>query len=284
MRYNLLILLQVCLLISCEIDEYVPDLYTAKDYSFFVAGHVYSDSGIYPPFKEKFGFINNDTLIKFGIFAGDIVSDGLEEQWNSVDLDIAELEMPVYFALGNHDNKNRELFISRYGNTYYSFTYENDLFIVLDPNIDGWNISGDQLSFLIQVLNEIEPVTDNVFVFFHQLLWRTINNKYSGVLPNSYEGKSDTINFWSTVEPLFASIPNNVVMFSGDVGAANWSSDYMYDKYDNITLIASGMGEGIGDNFVIVNVTAGNPLKYSLIALNCQDIYCLGKLEDYTLP
>ena len=73
-------------------------------------------------------------------------------------------------------------------------------------------------------------------------------------------------------------------MFAGDVGAAFWSADYMYDKYNNITLIASGMGEGIGDNFLVVNVSAFNPVKYNLISLNCEDIKCLGRLEDYILP
>jgi len=179
-------------------NENKPDQYSTKNFSFFVAGYVYSQSGIYLPFKEKFEHINNDTSIKFGVLAGDIVSDGLAEQWDSVDMDITELEMPVYFALGNHDNRNRRLFKSRYGNTYYNFTYNNDLFIILDPNIDGWNISGDQLNFLKQELSEIEPVIDNVFVFFHQLLWWSNDNKYSKVIPNSLEGISDTINFWRT--------------------------------------------------------------------------------------
>lgn len=130
----------------------------------------------------------------------------------------------------------------------------------------------------------MKHVTDNVFVFFHQLLWRTANNKYSGVVPNSTENMADSINFWSTVEPLFSGIPNNVVMFAGDLGAGYWSGDYMYDQYDNITLIASGMGDGEKDNFIIITVRAYKPLSYSLISLNCDSIYCLGRLKDYTLP
>ena len=73
-------------------------------------------------------------------------------------------------------------------------------------------------------------------------------------------------------------------MFAGDVGAGYWSSDYMYDKYNNITLIASGMGEGIVDNFVIVNVSEEDTITYELISLNCEDINCLGNLEDFVLP
>ncbi len=263
--------------------------YTSFNYSFIVAGHVYGnpwkkEPGLYPPFKDKFEYIKKDSLIKFGIFTGDIVQKAIKEEWDEVDKDIGELSIPVYFALGNHDNTDRLLFIERYGKTYFKFTYKNDLYIILDPNIDNWNISGDQLIFLKQVLSEINPAIKNIFVFFHQLLWWSPENKYKNVKPNSFDGRSDSINFWTTVEPLFKNISCNVVMFAGDVGAASWSADFMYDRYDNITLIASGMGEGAGDNFLIVDVMTDNSLNYRLIPLNCEDINCLGKLEEYTLP
>ena len=61
--YILLIILLVYLLISCEKNENKPDQYSTKNFSFFVAGHVYSQSGIYLPFKEKFEYITNDTSI-----------------------------------------------------------------------------------------------------------------------------------------------------------------------------------------------------------------------------
>jgi len=286
---KLLFLIVLYLLVSCEENENSDYDYTGVNYSFFVAGHVYgnpgrTEPGIYPLFKDKFEYIKNDSMIKFGIFTGDIVKVATTEEWDEVDKDIAELSIPVYFAMGNHDNENRELFIERYGKTYYTFKYNSDLYIILDPNIDSWNLSGDQLDFLKQKLSEIEPDIKNIFVFFHQLLWWSPENKYKSIKPNSFDGRSDSINFWNTVEPLFTNVSCNVVMFAGDVGAASWSANYMYDKYDNITLIASGMGEGFGDNFLIVNVMTNNTVEYRLISLNCEDINCLGKLEDYTLP
>lgn len=123
-------------------------------YSFFVAGHTYGQPGInnegfHPPFKEKFEYIQSRGEIVFGVLTGDIVKPNPTEQdWDEIDADIIELGLPVYFAVGNHDMENRPLFESRYGITYYHFIYNSDLFIVLDPNIDGWNISGEQLVFL----------------------------------------------------------------------------------------------------------------------------------------
>jgi hypothetical protein len=44
------------------------------------------------------------------------------------------------------------------------------------------------------------------------------------------------------------------------------------------------MGEGIGDNFIIADIMNDNSVRYRLISLNCEDINCLGKLEEYILP
>ena len=72
-------------------------------------------------------------------------------------------------------------------------------------------------------------------------------------------------------------------MFAGDLGAGKWASDVAYDHYGNISLIASGMGEGIGDNFVVANVHQDKSVTFDLICLNEPDMNCLGKLTDYNL-
>jgi len=257
-------------------------------YSFFVAGHTYGQpgvkNGLHPPFKEKFDYIRNRPEIKFGVFTGDIVAaNPTAIEWDRVDADIENLGLPVYFTVGNHDMENRELFESRYGDTYYSFTFENDLFIVLDPNLDNWNISGDQLVFLKNTLKENNNNNNHIFVLFHQLLWWENNNVYANIGPNSFAGRADSINFWSEIEPMFSKLQNEVFMFAGDVGAGSWAVDFMYDKYNNISLIASGMGEGNGDNFIVVNVYEDNSVGYDLICLNDSVLNCFGNLTDYRL-
>ncbi|MCD4793745.1 MAG: metallophosphoesterase [Bacteroidales bacterium] len=256
-------------------------------YSFFVAGHTYgtpgsTDLGLYKDFKEKFPYILSFSNMQLGVLTGDIVKAPSIESWDAVDEDIEDLGLYTFFAVGNHDMYDRNLFESRYGPTYYDTIINTDLFIILDPNIDRWNISGEQLSFLEQSVNSNSTAVDNIFVFFHQLLWIE-NPKYKNVKPNSLEGKADTINFWSEVEPIFNNLNNSVFMFAGDVGAAYWSDDFMYDCYDNITFIASGMGEGIGDNFIIVSVDEYKNVTNKLIALQ-GDINSLGNIEDYVLP
>ena len=287
MKYIFLFL--VLVLFSCDKNEDGTTEESPISYSFFIAGHTYGtpgvdNDGLHPAFKNKFDLIQSDGHIDFGVLTGDIVITGTEQNWNEVDNDIIDLGLPVYFAAGNHDVTDRTLFESRYGQTYYSFVHQSNLFIVLDPNIDGWNISGNQLDFLENVLNTEAQNVNNIFVFFHQLLWWEPDNIYQNVVLNSFSGRADTINFWNEIEPLFNELAKPVHMFAGDVGAYYTGSEFMYHQYENITLIASGMGGNVRDNFIIIDVHEDASVSFRLIALNAPDISALGDLEDYTLP
>lgn len=257
-------------------------------YSFFVAGHTYGKPGVdnvglHPPFKEKFDYIRSRQEIQLGFLTGDIVKRGSVKDWDEVDADIETLEIPVWFVVGNHDMSDRALFESRYGITYHFFTLNNDLFIILDPNLDNWNISGDQLNFLTNTLNDKALSSENIFVFFHQMLWWSPYNIYRNLECNSRDGRANEINFWTEVEPLFHALDNQVFMFAGDVGAVSLAEDVAYDRYDNISFIASGMGEGPGDNFVVVNIHTDQSISYDLICLNDPNLNCLGNLTDYRI-
>ena len=185
-----------------------------------------------------------------------------------------------------------ELYLKRYGNTYNSFIRNSDLFIILDPNIDNWNISGDQLLFLKSTLEKNHFKVDNIFVFFHQVLWWEPNNLYKNVKINCLDkflecgGRAPSINFWSEIIPLFTSIcfKNKIYMFAGDVGAFDNGSEFMYHSFSNFTFIASGMGGEVRDNIVFVDINDDKTVGFRLIALNGDSINSLGSLKDYKLP
>ena len=241
------------------------------------------NAGFHPPFKQKFGLIQQDSSIQFGVLTGDIVRSGTSANWDEIDRDVEELGRKVHFTVGNHDMSDRKLFETRYGKTYYSFSQEKDLFIILDPNLDGWNISHEQLQFLKDELQQKAADADHVFVLFHQVLWWSPDNIFKNVDINSLDGRADTINYWKEVEPLFHSLSVPVYLFAGDVGAFATGDEFMYYQYDNITLIASGMGGEVRDNFVIVDVYSDARVSFRLIALNGDDIHAMGHLEDYRL-
>lgn len=255
-------------------------------YSFFIAGHAsgapgVNNVGLHPPFKAQFGYIQGRPEIKFGVLTGDIVQiNASVKDWEEIDADIVNLGLPVYFAFGNHDVERRNLIERRYGRTYSSFFHQDDLFIILDPNIEGWSIRGNQLRFLNAVVQQNHSTKNNIFVFFHQVLWKESNNQYQHVNWNSTRGRIDPVNFWSTVVPIFTALPNDVYMFAGDLGAP-WASDVSYDKHNNITMISSGMGDSNGENYVIANVYANKSVDFDLICLSDTNPSCLGKLTDH---
>jgi hypothetical protein len=234
-------------------------------YSFIVAGHTYGNpgankTGFYPPFKSRFDFIRAIPKLKLGILTGDVVYRGTDESWNEVDDEIRSLAIPIHIAAGNHDVENRKLFTARHGRSYYAFEQGEDVFIVLDTNIDGMNISGPQLSFLKKILGAAGR-RGNVFVFFHHVIWSNPENSFDDAHANVKAGKS---NFWTEIEPLFRNIRKQVFIFAGDVGGAR---DHLptFFRYDNIRLTTSGMGGGKNDNFLVVTVNSDGSAWIDLV-------------------
>lgn len=258
-------------------------------YSYFVAGHVYGAAGdtidgIYPDFVDEFESLNANPKIELGILTGDIVGPGPDTtEWDSTDQDLLLLNAEHRFVVGNHDMEDQALFESRYGPVYSSFVKNNDLFLLLDSQTDGWNIKGAQLAFVENELNDKADTVNNVFVFFHHLMFRTNSNRFNVITPNSGRGILYPQNFWTEFEPLFAALDNKVFMYAGDLGAGYWSSDFCYDQYDNITIMGSGMGEGPGDNYIIADVYESGAVDLHLICMEDGNENCFGDIEDYNL-
>ncbi|MEM9022550.1 MAG: T9SS type A sorting domain-containing protein [Bacteroidota bacterium] len=263
------------------------DAQTDSAYAFFVAGHTYGragvdNAGLHPPFVSMFGYLRQQDKLRFGILTGDMVSANPDAQdWDEVDRHLDSLGLPVFFAAGNHDVEDRPLYESRYGRTYYHFRFGNDLFLVLDPNLDRWNISGGQLEYLRQVLATEANSARNIFVFFHQVLWWQPHNQHRYIQPNSLAGRAPTINFWTEVMPLFEALPNPVALFAGDLGAKPGNTAVSYHQYANIRLIGSGMGGGTQDNVIVAHVTPEGTINFDLVCLHSENPHCLGALPDY---
>ena len=230
----------------------------ATPYSFFVAGHTYgvkekAVSGMHMPFVADFPYLTAYPDLQFGVLTGDIVYYSRDTSWNAVDRQLADVPVPVYFAVGNHDEGHKSPYKERYGDTYFAFEQGRDLCLVLNPGLGGWNIWRDQYAFLEAQLGNAKKY-DHVFIFFHQLLWWTKDNQYRRYSPNSLDGRTPETNFWTEVMPLLEACDKPVYCFAGDVGAAGKPTRFFADQVDNVHFIASGMGNGIQDNYLFVQV------------------------------
>ena len=285
--FLLIIILNLC---SCGNKPQKPMLKR----TFFVAGHTYgkpgtTEKGFHPPFRNELDFIQAYQGVAFGVLTGDIVQKSDEESWDAIDEELKELDFPVFFAPGNHDTYDYLLYKQRYGDpdndyrTYVYFQEFKNLFILLDANLDKWNISGSQLIFLTDALDEHVSEIDNVFIFTHQLIWWDEHTVFKNIVINWPPYTPDTTNYWGTIEPILQNYPKHVYLIAGDLGANNLAEPYMYHEDDNITYIASGMGSGENDNYLFVEIDDLGNVHFNLIALQGERNR-LGKLEDYILP
>ena len=258
---------------------------SAPVYSFFSAGHTYGPPlsyhyGLHYPFVDYFPEIESYPNIELGFLTGDVVYTGTAAYWDSAQTDINKLNMPVYIAAGNHDMGSE--FISRFGDYYFSFKHNNDLFIVLTPGLDSWNISGNQLEFLTNTLDSNHAIVNNIFIFMHELIWWGPDNEYKNVKINYEPYYPGSTNFDTVVKPLLLSYPNKITIYAGDLGATSSVSPFMYHSFDNITLIGSGMGGGIQDNIIVTEVYEDS-VYYNLVAINGDNPKSLGELTDFIL-
>ena len=252
-------------------------------YSFFVAGHVYGNPespqiGLYPPFVQQAPFLNDYEGMALGVLTGDVVFKSTPEYWDGAQADMQQFDMPLYIAPGNHDRGL--LFRDRFKKDYFSFRHSGDLFIVLSPT--EWNIGTTQLKFLTGALSDNSDA-GNIFIFVHELIWWEPDNQYRNVEINYRGHYPGSTNFWNVVVPLLTSLPQQIVLFAGDLGADDTVTPYMYDRHENLTFIASGMGGGRNDNLIITKVAVDGSFSFELVAMTGERDR-LGILTDHRLP
>lgn len=253
-------------------------------YSFFAAGHAYGSprskvhEGLYPPLLLGLETLCREQSLDFGVLLGDVVFRPSGESWDRVDAQLAKLDLPVHLVAGNHDLVppdwpeelpgflTRSDWEARYGSTYRSFRCGSDQFVILDPNIDGWRILGDQLAFLDAELEQAASAR-NLFVLMHQVLWFEMSVLPRRVSVNSRFGMRDGQDFEEEILPRFTALDIPVFVFSGDVGAVPQTEAFRVERVQNVTFIATGMGAGVADNFVLVEVSADGEVEFRSVPI-----------------
>jgi len=287
------ILITVALIIvlcSFLIYFYFPSIVTHKKsklvepsdpYKFIVAGHAYGSHrgkniGLYPKLLDH---LRNNPIegLEFIVFTGDIVRKSSPNSWEQALKELDDLGLPFFFSMGNHDKSKFaiNLFNEKFGDTYYSFRFKNEVFIILNTQEKLGNIPKDQLEFVNKTFDQ-NPSANTFFIFFHELIWTAQETRYYSVKPNTlkYEFKS---NFWSELFPILDKHNDkNIFIIGGDVGSI---IPAVYDKIDHITLLASGMGGIRDENYLVVSVN-NSDIKLNLIPLNKNNK--LKKIETYT--
>ncbi len=260
-------------------------------YAFIVAGHAYGaheggNTGLHPAFLNSLqsGY---DSTAAFIVLTGDIVNFSTTESWQQVEDELAGIGLPAYYVMGNHDNNEVgwQVFEELFGGTYYSFYWQNDLHIVLNSTEGDRSISPGQIDFLDDQISQAGDTTRNIFIYFHEVIWNS-HEKYTGVKSNSrsrYDQMVENSNYWEEVHPMFVREPEkNFYVISGDVGGNPDAIAGFYDRWDNVTLLSSGMGEVTDENYLLVRLRSSDSIELELVPLDPGMI--LPGIEYYSVP
>ena len=207
----------------------------------------------------------------FVVSVGDLIEGYTEDQaqieaeWDEFEGFIEQLEVPFFYAAGNHDMSNAtmaETWQARFGPSFYRFVYKDVLFLVLNSELFGmvskpetpvpgpWT-QAEQLAFVERTLADV-PDPRWTIVIVHQPLW----DYASGV-------RGD----WPKVEAMLAD--RDYTVFAGHfhhyVKAVRQDRNY-------ITLATTGGGSGLRgnlygefDHVALVSMTANGPRLANLM-------------------
>jgi len=273
---NLCILVIILMFTNTNANSIIPPKIKNTDkYTFIVAGHAYgshfgTNVGLHPQFVNKLEYIKNSGC-DFMIFAGDFIR-GLTGKWEVVESELKQFEIQPYFVMGNselYNNNSIEKFINKYGNSFYSFDIKTERYIILNSQKSSRSITEDQIKFLKERVETLSDKNRNVFIFFHELLWNS-NEIYKDVKSNRrsrYHNIIDKSNYWQRIHPILEKTKKPIYVIAGDLGGKPDSQPAFYDKWNNVTLIATGMGEIKDENYLKVNIHYGS-INFELIPLN----------------
>lgn len=255
---------------------------------FYVIGHAYGTpenlaDGIHEPVQAYLDGVMRNELLDFGVFTGDIVCEGKEQEFADFKTALDATGKRWYVAPGNHDANSVELFEEYIGQNYGYFVEQDNLFIYLDC-VERWDIPDAQLDMMHTALAQNKDV-DNIFVFTHQLNWWDPDAKeFEGFSPNStYEYDAENKpNFYSDVLPLFNMLGENIYFIAGDTGAFPNGYEIYYRQDGRFTYIASGVGGSVKDSAIEFYIMESGDVYINLVALNGAAPNALGSITDYT--
>jgi len=229
--------------------------------------------GVFETAMPRINLVRPEFVVSVGDLIEGYTEDPavLDRQWDEIEAAVGQLQMPFFYAPGNHDMSNAvmaEAWRARFGPSYYHFVYRGALFIVLNSELFGmvhdpsralpgpWT-QADQLAYLERTLAE-NAQARWTFVFIHQPLW------------DAAEVNPD----WLRVEEMLGSRPYTV--FAGH--HHRYTSVLRHDR-QFVTLATTGGGSqmrgtawGEFDHVAQVTMTSRGPVVANLLLDGIQGV------------
>jgi hypothetical protein len=200
-----------------------PPNTTKKIYSFGALSdvHITYDTAA-SDFQAALTFLNEDVDVAFTCISGDLTENGSVEQLTQYKaiVDAYSADTPVYAISGNHEATQGRVTIDSLipytGHPlYYSFTHENDVFIMCGEH--AWSNEALFIDGELQWLYETLEINRNkrCFVFFHVLPWGDCGNAGGIYAPDITSGGNIFTGTQGTVFQSLMQHYKNVTLFHG---------------------------------------------------------------------
>ena len=221
-----------------------------------IVGHSYgkpndTNNGIYPKLISHLN--GQKKQWDYLIAAGDFVRLPSRQNFILASKQLGKFSNNVIFVPGNHDigyNYSKlDIFLERFKTLFNFVKVFDTLIFTIDTN-KGWMVDENQKNRIKKIIEENHDA-NNIIIISHQLIW--MDKFKDEVFPNGIYGKVLSNNF-DEFENFLKSYEKKLFFISGDVGATYKSSNYFCRTNQQITYIATGMGLGINDNYVVINV------------------------------
>lgn len=257
-----------------------PD--STGNYSFVVGGHFYGNSAANSGYPASSLLGGLDRILNYRpdllFITGDLFLNVKRDSSNYRRSFFDRMPFPIYNAVGNHDLDGGHY--QNFEPTFQYFYLGNDLFLVLDTEVDNGSLKGEQLNMLRRVLTDAtERGVDNVFIFSHRPVW-AVGHKEIDELIRSNTRSLTGNNYEKEILPLLkeAQVSADLYWFSGSMGGQAPSS-FLYHEEEGIHFIITAIRDTRRDAVLGVNVNSGR-IQFSTISLG-QKRY--GPLEQYNI-
>lgn len=253
-------------------------------YSFIASGHWHGSSMNQSSFPAATILGNIDLLNKsnaaFIITTGDLFLDVKSDIPNYQKSLFNKLKVALFNAPGNHDISG-SFYEEKYGKTWNKFILNTELFIILNTEINDGSISGEQLNFLKDVLdNSSKRKLKNIFIFSHRPIWSEHDERLKSIFIDNTKSLLGN-NFKDEILPILKKYSGsvNIYWFSGSLGGDAPSSFFYYKDKNGITFIQTAIRDLPRDAILKVKLNKGR-VVFETISLTSNPV---PKLESCDL-
>jgi len=255
--------------------KFEPD--SSGNYSFVVGGHFYGNSAANSGYPAASLLGGLDRILNYKpdllIVTGDLFLNAKRDSSNYRRSFFDRLPFPIFNAVGNHDLDGGHY--QNFEPTFQYFYLGNDLFLLLDTEVDNGSLKGEQLNmFRRALIDATERGVDNLFIFSHRPVWAVGHKEIDELIRNNTRSLTGN-NYKKEILPLLqeAQVSADLYWFSGSMGGQAPSS-FLYHEEEGIHFIITAVRDTRRDAVLGVNVNSGG-IQFTTIPLGQNKVEAL---------